>query len=36
VTASEWFGALYATAGLSVRVSELHELDRADEEPATP
>jgi hypothetical protein len=27
----EWFGALYMTAGLSVRVSELHQIDMAEE-----
>lgn len=36
MTASEWFGALYATAGLSIRTTELHDLDMADEALATP
>lgn len=33
MSASEWFGAIYMTAGLSHRVSELHELDRHEYVP---
>lgn len=30
MSAPEWFGALYMTAGLSHRVSELHDLDQRE------
>jgi hypothetical protein len=32
MTAVEQFGAAYLITGLSVRVSELHELDQAEEQ----
>lgn len=36
MTAAERLGAALMTVGLSVRVSELHAIDLADEQDATP